>query len=193
MLLYKDFQIGEKIGSLTILSKNKDDRSIIHYNCKCDCGNIVYRSRNLFINCLYKNKFSPVCSRQCSQKRYLKQKISKNGIYLDYLRVAKNNAYKRNYKWELSVEYLDNLFLNQDKKCAISRLSISFDSNFKVRDKNVTASLDRIDSKKDYIEGNVQWVHKDINKMKQDYTQKEFIEMCCRIHSHQVSKNINRL
>jgi len=44
--------------------------------------------------------------------------------------------------------------------------------------KQQTASLDRIDSSKGYIEGNVQWVHRKINMMKQSYTQEEFIELC---------------
>jgi hypothetical protein len=35
-----------------------------------------------------------------------------------------------------------------------------------------------IDSSKGYIEGNIQWVHKDINNMKWDFTQEEFINYC---------------
>mgnify|MGYP007044016634 CR=1 FL=1 len=44
-----------------------------------------------------------------------------------------------------------------------------------------TASLDRIDSSKGYIEGNVQWVHKDINWMKQDFNEEYFIFLCSEI------------
>jgi hypothetical protein len=40
------------------------------------------------------------------------------------------------------------------------------------------ASLDRIDSSKGYIDGNVQWVHKEVNEMKMQATQNEFIEYC---------------
>ena len=42
-------------------------------------------------------------------------------------------------------------------------------------------SLDRVDSSKGYIEGNVQWVHKMVNMSKQQYTQEEFIEMCTAV------------
>lgn len=41
-----------------------------------------------------------------------------------------------------------------------------------------TASLDRIDSSKGYVEGNVHWVHKDINIMKWDFPLETFIKMC---------------
>lgn len=41
-----------------------------------------------------------------------------------------------------------------------------------------TASLDRIDSSRGYVEGNVQWVHKDVNFMKQALSQERFVELC---------------
>jgi hypothetical protein len=44
-----------------------------------------------------------------------------------------------------------------------------------------TASLDRIDSSKGYIEGNVQWIHKHINKMKNNFNESYFIEICKKI------------
>lgn len=42
-------------------------------------------------------------------------------------------------------------------------------------------SLDRIDSKKGYVVGNVQWVHKDINRMKNTFPQDYFIQVCKQI------------
>ena len=49
-----------------------------------------------------------------------------------------------------------------------------------------TASLDRIDSSKGYVPGNIQWVHKDVNWMKGSFTQEYFVNICKKI-----SKNIN--
>jgi len=48
-----------------------------------------------------------------------------------------------------------------------------------------TASLDRIDNNKGYIKGNVQWVLKDINKMKNIHTQDYFIELCKLVWEYQ--------
>ena len=42
----------------------------------------------------------------------------------------------------------------------------------------MTASVDRIDSTKGYLKGNVQWVHKSINQMKSNRTDEEFIALC---------------
>jgi len=41
-----------------------------------------------------------------------------------------------------------------------------------------TASLDRIDSSKGYIEENVHWVHKRINVMKGNMSEQEFLNFC---------------
>lgn len=47
-----------------------------------------------------------------------------------------------------------------------------------------TASLDRIDSSLGYIEGNVQWINKEINYMKMDLPQDKFIEWCEKIYKY---------
>jgi len=51
-----------------------------------------------------------------------------------------------------------------------------------------TASLDRIDSNHGYINKNVQWIHKSINKMKMDMKEARFIELCTAIINHQTTK-----
>jgi len=52
-----------------------------------------------------------------------------------------------------------------------------------------TASVDRIDSSIGYVMGNIQWVHKDINKMKSDFSQELFIAWCGLVASHQQGTN----
>jgi hypothetical protein len=49
--------------------------------------------------------------------------------------------------------------------------------------RETTASLDRIDSKLGYVEGNVWWVHKELNIMKHKMSVARFVEVC-----HLVSK-----
>lgn len=45
-------------------------------------------------------------------------------------------------------------------------------------------SLDRIDSRKGYIPGNVQWVCWAVNLMKQTLEQEAFVRWCCRVAEH---------
>jgi hypothetical protein len=76
------------------------------------------------------------------------------------------------------------LFLKQNRKCSISGESILFSKWLHKKGERPTASLDRIDSTKGYIEGNVQWVHKDINMMKSNHTTKKFFNWCKKVCLH---------
>lgn len=88
----------------------------------------------------------------------------------------KRSAKERAREFNITIEYAWNLYETQHRKCRLSCLPIVFSSLCQSSDG--TASLDRIDSSKGYIEGNVQWVHKDINMMKQDHTDSDFIVLC---------------
>lgn len=81
----------------------------------------------------------------------------------------KFGAESRGIKYSLSNDYLNSLWIESNKKCSLSGIDIEINKN---------ASLDRIDSSKGYIRGNVQWVHKNVNIMKRSIPQKEFIEIC---------------
>lgn len=84
----------------------------------------------------------------------------------------KHSAKHRGLMFDVSNEYLWELYISQGKKCKLSGLDIDFIG------RTYSASLDRIDSSKGYIEGNVQWVHKDLNRIKWEFTQERFIEIC---------------
>ena len=49
-----------------------------------------------------------------------------------------------------------------------------------------TASVDRVDNTKGYVTTNIQWVHKDINYMKQEYPQDYFKQLCKLVTEHNV-------
>jgi len=52
------------------------------------------------------------------------------------------------------------------------------------RNKQQTASLDRIDSSRGYEIGNIQWVHLITNQMKQALDESEFVEWCKDISNY---------
>jgi hypothetical protein len=81
----------------------------------------------------------------------------------------KHGAKSRGIKYSLTNKYLNDLWIASNNKCSISGIYIEMSG---------TASLDRIDSSKGYVPGNVQWVHKNINIMKRSIDQKEFINLC---------------
>jgi hypothetical protein len=91
----------------------------------------------------------------------------------------RNGAESRNLVLSITWEFVKALLEKQDFKCALTRWPIQFASDCKgIKAGDTTASLDRIDSSQGYIESNVQLVHKDVNWMKNDFAQDEFIRIC---------------
>jgi hypothetical protein len=83
-------------------------------------------------------------------------------------------ARMRNLQVTITQEDAWSLFLQQERRCAITGEPLLLDRSYQ----RGNASLDRIDSTQGYIPGNVWWVHKDINMMKRDLSMERFIELC---------------
>ena len=90
----------------------------------------------------------------------------------------------RTITFDLSIEYLDSLWLYQGGRCAYTNEKLWFGRS-KV---SGNASLDRIDSALGYVEGNVQFVHKDVNIMKWDLSDDRFLEICEKITLNRSSR-----
>ena len=80
----------------------------------------------------------------------------------------------RGYQWDLTPEYILNLYEEQEGLCALTGWPIGWSK----QGLTATVSIDRIDSEEGYLQGNVQLLHKDVNMAKQKYSQDYFIEMC---------------
>lgn len=92
-----------------------------------------------------------------------------------FLNRWRRGAIARNINIKISDNELEQKLIEQDFKCALSGLKL-ITGYIPLID--ITASIDRIDSSKEYSIDNIQWVHKDINMMKQSYTQEQFINYC---------------
>lgn len=142
--------------------------------CKCHCGKIT----NVSATCLIKGE---VKSCGCLHGISNIERCWKGFGELNhtYWATVKASAAVRNIALDISIDYAWFLFLKQDRRCALSGLELQFARKGLIeRDPGQTASLDRIDSAKGYVSGNVQWVHKDINYIKQDYDEKYFLSIC---------------
>lgn len=92
------------------------------------------------------------------------------------------NAKERFLEVHTSIEFLWALFIKQNRKCRFS----GYDLDFTKGKNRGSASLDRIDSDKNYTEDNVQFVHKYINIMKSDHTDEEFLKIIGDIYHYQL-------
>ena len=93
----------------------------------------------------------------------------------------KKRAKKEGVPFTLTEEYLWLLFRQQHGRCALSESELTFSCHRKNKTEQ-TASIDRIDSSKPYMQGNVQWVHKDIVKMivmmKSTFSEESLVKIC---------------
>lgn len=124
-----------------------------------------------------RHNYRCVCN-TCGKIREFEQaEIVRNRIdcrcHYEYRRIKNESSMRRKLQFTISEKEMWQLLKDQHYKCALSGLDIYFNHS---RDK--TASLDRIDSNKGYHLNNVQWVHKEINRMKMDLLQKQFIQLC---------------
>lgn len=94
--------------------------------------------------------------------------------------------------FEISIESAWELFLIQDRKCALTGNVLTMHG--KVNGKLIgTAALDRKDSSLGYVEGNVQWVHKELQHTKRNLADTEFIRICQEVAAYQTKKNLSAL
>jgi hypothetical protein len=167
-----------------------------YWKCKCDCGNSTDVNYYHLINGNTKS-----CG--CLHHRNGKDSPFFKGygeIPLDYFSIIKRGAKgggilnRKPKEFDLTIKYIWELFLKQNRKCALSGIDIGFEgtrleSKCKATSK-FTASLDRIDSSKGYVVGNVQWVHKHINIMKNEFDRLDFLRYCKAITDY---NNENKL
>ncbi len=164
----------KQFGHWKVLKKHPKKHST--WICQCKCGIIRDVKSSNFLS-----GGSTQCN-NCVKKGY-------GGISGTLWCEIRNSAIQRKLELSITVEYVWNLYLQQQKKCALTGLPIEItgrQKNLKITRKKTTASLDRIDSTKGYIEGNLQWTYKKINMMKQGYSQSEFIHLCKLVASHEV-------
>ncbi len=97
------------------------------------------------------------------------------------IRSARGRASRRGMDFDLDEDWALELAERQEFKCCLTSIPFYMKTDATSKVRPYGPSLDRIDSKKGYISGNIQWVHTDVNRMKLDYPQDYFIQMCRRV------------
>lgn len=128
------------------------------------------------------------CAKELSYKYYLKNNKSINKRISVYaksytpkfnrdidsrLRNLCTKARGRSKEFNLIDTDLLDLWDKQNGRCAYTKLPLLATAN-----QFNTVSLDRVDSSKGYVVGNIQLVCAAINKMKQEYTEEMFLLFC---------------
>lgn len=143
---------------------------------QCDCGNV----RESTYMHIVKGTAS-LCSICSAKRRAGKHHYKWQGgkhipkSFLTHIENRRKRGNGRVLECNLTIDFLDQLWEKQDGKCAYTGQVLTVNKGY---GGTQTASIDRKDSSIGYVQENVQFVHKDINKMKQDLTHSEFIRLC---------------
>jgi hypothetical protein len=156
---------GQKVGQWTVIRRLRVNRSgAVVWETKCDCGHIAKLTSG-YLNAGVTHK--------CGFVRWTGHKEMSG----KYWKAVHQKARLRGIAVEITKEDAWNVFVAQNRKCALTGWLLQFG-------KQQTASLDRICSDQPYEVSNIQWVHKDANWMKNRFSQERFIATCHAVARH---------
>ncbi len=160
---------GTRIGILTVLGRAEVSRNgHAKWWVRCDCG----IEKSVFGTHLVRGNTVSCggCHMRDKSKNFQGVGELPKTYYSSLKRGADGGKGRKPMTFDVTMEYLWETFKHQEHKCALSGLPIDF--------KSKTASCDRIDSSIGYVEGNIQWLHKDVNMMKRHYSEDYFKTLC---------------
>ncbi|NCB96275.1 MAG: hypothetical protein EOM35_07475 [Negativicutes bacterium] len=165
-------EIGDKHKNWTVIKGPKlFNRKWMKYEVQCDCGTTKWVQGNELVN--PNSNFK--CAK-CAAKERGQIQAENNGkvgeLNLARYTRLRRSAEKRGIKFEVSLEYLGNLFERQMHRCAITGDYIETIRN---------ASLDRINSAEGYTKSNVQWTTYQANVSKHVMSMPELYKFCKKV------------
>lgn len=177
--------INTEINNWKVLSFAYKRANNPYWTCKCRCGNIcTIRAYDIVLK----------RTKQCNECRindlnYIRSITWEGGnfLHMSLLNRAKSHALFREIEFSVSMEQLESQWIKQNGKCIYTNVSLTFPKNSKDLDFN--CSLDRKDSNGSYDVNNIQWVLKEVNVMKNQYTEERFLEICEMITKHKKKKD----
>lgn len=167
---------NKKYGSLIVKERSNLNKKTGIWKCQCSCGAIKH-----IAGCDLTNGLIIRC-RECTLK-INNASCWVGELPLHYWRRMLVSAKRRKILVNITPEEALSIFLKQDRKCALSGVNINFPP-YTSKYHLGNASLDRKDSNIDYTIDNIQWIHKDLNRMKSDFNEKSFIDWCKKVCSY---------
>lgn len=169
-----------KYNQLTILEEINHNKRWM-YKVQCDCGKIEIKRKDWVVS--GRTKSCKSCSSKLTATNY-PPPVNRTGYKelsgTHYLHI-KNGALNRQICFDVTAKFLYELWIQQDCCCALTGIPIYLTNKIKNNNPDwtaITASVDRIDSNLGYTKDNVWWVHKNVNRLKNNYSLNELLFWC---------------
>lgn len=163
--------IGKTFNKLTIIGFAPKRKRGIYLKYLCCCGKEGEVSRS----CVG-TQISCGCVGRSARRTGYKE------IMGSYWSGVEQSAKIRNISFNITAKEAWEVYEKQNKKCIFTGRELVFGNPAKKIPQ--TASLDRIDSDKDYTLDNIQWVHKEVNLAKHILSNDAFIQLCQEVVNH---------
>lgn len=183
MSKYDTISIGTQYGDWVVVGACYIRSGYATLSCKCKCGTVKEVDAYTLVS--GKSKSCKFCS--------LPRTTFLNPGWKGFEEIPQSwfhrfVMYSKKNEFEITIEQVWNLYLLQNRKCALTNLPIDFVHENKRGDKirgiKCSASIDRKNSLLGYTLDNIQLVHKDVNIMKNKYDQEHFINICKLVAKH---------
>ena len=113
------------------------------------------------------------------EKREVGTEVDEYSPFRWYLR---RTLQRKQWENDMTVEFLKSLWESQGGKCPYTNIMMRIpESTTKTCNSPEFASLDRIDSSKGYVKGNVEFVCQFVNLAKNRYSKQQTIEIISKI------------
>lgn len=177
--------IGNRYGKLIVIEelgdrRTKSGKRYVKFLCRCECGR--------FKTCLkHRLMDGRNTSCGCSSGKPSEENGNWNGyqkITGTYWGSLKRGAKNRGFPFDISIEEAWDIYIKQNKTCALTGEYITMPA-FTKNERKITkdrkknfASLDRIDNSLGYSAQNCQWVTRELNMLKGAMDNEHFIKIC---------------
>ena len=194
-MLLLEYLTKKEEGTLPASYKN---RKVTEFKCE-NCGQDAVKTTSEYnrnVNSGKKNFCCQSCATIYNNKHRDYEVSDKLLEHLKTIRPNKRDEFtpfrytmkcvkQRTKEYNIDLQYLKDLWESQQRICPYTNLQLVLPEEDYTKDQDITtrASLDRIDSNKGYVRGNVQFVSTPINYMKNTMSDRQTKEFLKRISS----------
>jgi hypothetical protein len=165
---------GRQFSKWTVLERaanNKDNHTM--WRCRCACG----AEKTVTSTSLVAKK--SVSCRGCSNKNFTPRTPIGSLLW----QCLRSNARRRGHIFRITQAYALKILDEQNRRCALTGVELTMGHRRDTRTAS-NASIDRINPRRGYVKGNIQWTTKQANLIKRDLSMTDFALFCENVVNH---------